>query len=158
MFIKDLFFRVEFAFYSERHYCKDFLKKYKEKKWLETKKTIIATLERAFTFQNTSLIDNLKFCQENGIGVFKLDFRVAGTNCSPKTSGNRVIFSLCNNTGNIEILLVYEKTDCDKKHSETKWIFEQIKTNFPEYKNIVKQIDKNLPLLHFHLRRCKNTA
>jgi hypothetical protein len=134
MFIKDLFFRVKFSPYSDRHYCKDFLKKHTTKQWLETKKTIIVTLERSFAFQNTDLIDLLKFSQEDGIGIFKLDFRVAGTNVSPKSSGNRAVFSLCNNTGNIKVLLVYSKIHCDKRHSETQWILGHVKCNFPEYK------------------------
>ena len=134
MFIKNLIFNVEFTQYAEKHYCKDFLKKYKTKQWLETKNTITDALERSFLLQDTSLIDNLKFSQEDGVGIFKLDLRVARTNSSPKGSGNRVIFSLCNNTGNIKILLVYGKTHCDKKHTETQWILEHIKGNFPEYK------------------------
>ena len=132
MFIKDIIFEVEFTPYSERHYCKDFLKKYSEKKWIETRKTIIDALSRSFLLQNTKRIDNLRFSQEESLGIFKLDFSVAGTQFSPKTSGNRVIFSLSNNTGKIKILLVYGKGHCDKMHSETQWIFEQIKANFPE--------------------------
>lgn len=134
MFIKNLIFNVEFTQYAETHYCKNFLKKYKTKQWLETKKTITEALERSFLLQNTNRIDNLKFSQEDGIGIFKLDFRVAGTNFSPKSSGNRVIFSLCNNTGNVKILLVYGKTHCRGKYTETKWILKYVKGNFPEYK------------------------
>lgn len=134
MFIKDLFFQVEFSLYAETHFCKDFYKKYKGKQWLETRKTIIDTLQRAFLVQQTSLIDTLKYSQEDNIGIFKFDFKIAGTSFSPKTSGNRVIFSLCNNTGKINVLLVYGKTHCDKRHSETQWIFEHLKENFPEYK------------------------
>ena len=84
--------------------------------------------------QQTTLIDVLKYSQEDSIGIFKFDFKVAGTPFSPKASGNRAIFSLCNNTGKIKILLLYGKDHCDKKHSETQWIFEHIKTNFPEYR------------------------
>jgi len=134
MFIKDLSFRVEFSTYAETHYCKDFLKKYKLKHWVETRSTITNTLQRAFFAQETSLIDLLRYFQEDEIGIFKYDFKIAGTNFSPKTSGNRVIFSLCNNMGKIKILLVYGKDHCDKMHSETQWIFEQIKANFPEYR------------------------
>lgn len=134
MFIKDTVYTIEFSQYCERHFCKDFLRKYKPKQWLETKKTIIATLERAYSFQNTNLIDTLKFSREDGIGIFKLDFRVAGTNFSPKTSGNRAIFSLCNTTGKIDILLVYGKEHCDKRHSEAQWILKCIKENFPQYR------------------------
>lgn len=138
MFIKDRKYQVEFTAYAKRHYCKDFLKKFSIKRWLETKKTIREALERSFMFQNTGLIDNLIFSQQDGIGIFKLDFRVAGTNTSPKSSGNRAIFSLCNNTGNISILIVYAKNHCGKNQSETQWIFGQIKKNFPEYKKYVR--------------------
>ncbi|MFA4814836.1 MAG: hypothetical protein WC924_02280 [Candidatus Gracilibacteria bacterium] len=134
MFIKDLFFQVIFSQYAETHFCKDFCKKYKEKKWIATKNTITETLQRAFMVQQTNLIDVLKYSQEDNTGIFKFDFKVAGTNFSPKTSGNRAIFSLCNNTGTINILLVYGKDHCTKKHSETQWIFGHIKTNFPEYR------------------------
>jgi len=125
MFIKDLFFKVEFSSYSESHFCKEFYKKYKGKQWLETQKTVIDTLQRAFLVQQTSLIDTLKYSQDDDIGIFKYYFKIAGTN---------VIFSLCNKTGNIKILLVYGKNHCGKKCSETQWILEQIKSNFPEYK------------------------
>ena len=138
MFIKDHNFEVIFSNYSQRHYCKDFIKKYKPRQWIETKKTIIAVLERAHSFQERNLIDLLSFNQEVERGIFKLDFRVAGTKESPKTSGNRVIFNLCNLTAKIEILIVYNKNNCDKKQSETQWIFNQIKENFPEYKKYLK--------------------
>lgn len=136
MFIKNLLFRVEFSAYAESHFCKEFLKKYKPKQWIETKKTIIETLERSFAFQQTALIDNLKFSQEDGVGIFKLDFRVAGTNESAKLSGNRAIFSLSNITGRIEVLLVYGKNHCHKKNAETQWILEQVKGAFPGYKRL----------------------
>ncbi|MDP2642688.1 MAG: hypothetical protein Q8P62_02500 [Candidatus Peregrinibacteria bacterium] len=134
MFIKDLSYQVEFSVYCEKHFCKDFLRKYKPRQWIETKKTIVSVLERAYAFQNTNLIDTLKFSQEDGVGIFKLDFRVAGTNFSPKSSGNRVVFSLCNETGRINVLLVYGKDHCDKKCSETQWIFGCVKVGFPEWR------------------------
>jgi hypothetical protein len=137
MFIKDMPFKVEFSSYSERHFCKDFIKKYKAKQWIETQKTIVATLERAYSFQEKALIDNIKFSLEHDMGIFKLDFRVAGTKTSPKGSGNRVIFYLCNSSSEIKILLVYGKNHCKKGQSETSWILEKIKDNYPEYKHLL---------------------
>jgi hypothetical protein len=134
MFIKDLPFQVEFSWYAETHFCKDFLRKYKPRQWIETKKTISDTLKRAFMVQQTSLIDVLSYSQEDNLGIFKFDFKVAGTNFSPKSSGNRAIFSLSNDTGKIKVLLVYGKDHCDKKYSETQWILAHIKDNCPEYK------------------------
>ena len=134
MYIKDLDFRVEFSHFAEKHYCKVFFKKYKHK-WLATRQTIEFNLQRSCAlFKETNLIDMIKYSSEENIGIFKLDFRVAGTNDSPKSSGNRVIFSLCNNSGVIKILLVYGKNHCDKKGTETQWILEHIKNNFPELK------------------------
>lgn len=138
MFIKDLLFQVQFAPYAETHYCKTFYKKYSAKQWLETKKTIEETLTRAFMFQQSELFDLLNYSAEDDIGLFKLSFRVAGTNMSPKAAGNRVVFALCNKTTKIDILIVYGKGHCDKKHSETQWIYEQIKRNFPEFKKYCK--------------------
>jgi len=134
MFIRDLNFQVEFTTFAESHFCKDFYKKYKDKKWVETRKTIEDTLKRIYGVQQTALVDILKYFQDDGIGFFKLDFRVAGTDVSPKTCGNRVIFHLCNNTGVIRILLVYGKDHIERRLGETQWIFQQIKNNFPEYK------------------------
>jgi hypothetical protein len=136
MYINDLNFRVEFSAYAEKHFCKDFLKKYKIKKWLSTKQTINDILEKSFGFQQTGLIDIIKYSPEENKGIFKLDFRVAGTTYSPKSSGNRAVFVLCNKTGKIEILLVYGKDHCKKKQSETQWFLEHVKNNFPEYKNL----------------------
>lgn len=136
MFIKDLNFSIEFTPFSEKHFCKSFLKKYKAKKWVETIKTLRATLERSYMFQQSSLIDTIVFSQEEDIGIFKLDFAIAGTNTSPKGSGNRTIFSLCNRTSQIKVLFVYGKDNCPKKKSETQWIQEIVKSNFPELKDL----------------------
>jgi len=138
MFINDLTFRVEFSSYAASHFCKDFCKKYKGRAWIETKKTILDTLQRVALFQKTNLIDNLCYFQEEGVGIFKYDFKIAGTPFSPKTSGNRVIFFLDNNKAEIIILIVYSKGHCGKRQSETQWIFEQIKDNFPEYRKFCK--------------------
>lgn len=131
MFIKDLNFQVELGDFARTHFCKDFYKKYKAKKWVETRKTIEETLKRAYTVQQTSLIDVLKYFHEDGIGFFKLDFRVAGTDVSPKTSGNRVIFCVCDELSLIRILLVYGKStavvDAGAVAARLNWIFQQIR-------------------------------
>ena len=137
MFIKDTPFQVEFSLYAESHFCKDFYKRYKGKQWVETKKTITDTLERAFGAQQSSLMDMLKFSQEEGLGILKLDFKIAGTPTSPKASGNRVVVAINNQSAKIEVLLVYGKGHCDKRHSETEWIYEQIKRNFHQYKHLI---------------------
>ncbi|MCX6807803.1 MAG: hypothetical protein NTZ80_03350 [Patescibacteria group bacterium] len=136
MYIKDINFSVEFSDFAERHYCKNFFKKYKSQ-WIATRQTIEFNLQRAYAvFRETSLIDLIKYSVEENTGIFKMDFRVAGTNVSPKASGNRVIFALCNDTGEVKILLVYGKGHCGKNRSETEWILGCVKGNFLEYKGL----------------------
>ncbi len=137
MFIKNQLFRVDFSHYAENHFCKMFSKKYKWK-WIHTKRTIQFALERIYELQKKSSIDFLSYSQEDNVGIFKFDFRIAGTNVSPKAAGNRVIFILNNRESKIDILIVYGKNHCDKKHSETQWIYKQIKENFPDFKKYCK--------------------
>ncbi|MFA5792488.1 MAG: hypothetical protein WC897_01300 [Candidatus Gracilibacteria bacterium] len=137
-FIKDAKFKVEFSAYAETHFCKKFYKRYKEKKWIATRNTIEETLERAQEVEKTTLISVIKFHSEDDAGIFKLDFRIAGTNQSPHSSGNRAIFLLSNNLETVKILLVYGKEDLPKNQQETAWILDQIKQNFPEYKKYCK--------------------
>ncbi len=75
MFIKDVDFKVKFSSFAERYFCKDFLKKYKSKIWSITYQSIIDVLNKSFGVQKTGLIDNIKFSQEEDLGIFRLDFR-----------------------------------------------------------------------------------
>lgn len=131
MFIEDLDFLVKQSKYSQRHFAKDFLKKYKNKKWEVTQTTFSQTLKRCFALQETKLLDCVNFSSEKKCGIFKLDFAVAGERQSPKISGNRLVFYLDNVNGVIDILLIYGKTHVSGK--ETAWIRKSIKTNFPVY-------------------------
>lgn len=137
MSIKNCDFRVEVSEFAKRHFCKTFLKKYKKKHWDQTLFSISQTLQRSSAMQRTQLLDILRFDQEKNMGIGKLDFRVAGTQSSPKSSGNRVIFSFCNMTAKIEVLIVYAKGDIDKKYGETQWIYNIVKSEFPEYKPLI---------------------
>jgi len=133
MFIKDIKFTIVRSPYAERHFVKNFKKKYGDRKWEKTELSFYRTLERIFNYQQTALIDTISFSSENNCGIFKLDFSIAGENKSAKTSGNFLIFAVSNEKALIEILLIYGKSDCSKS-SETQWIKEQIKENFTEYK------------------------
>lgn len=133
MFIKDLNFTVIRSKYSERHFLKDFLKKYGNRKWGATEIAIFETLKRIFTYQQTALIDPINFSQEDNCGIYKLRFAIAGENKSLRDS-YRLIFFVDNKKELIEMLLIYGKRHCSKKQSETQWIKEQIKNNFSKYR------------------------
>lgn len=128
MFIKDVDFHVTFSDFSEKHYKKRFHKKYKTE-WKITEKAIIESLKRLYRLKDTNRLDCINFYEP--YGLFKFDFTVAGTQKSPKKSGNRIILFLDNEKEHINILLVYHKDDLEKRRSETEAWKYLIKNNFP---------------------------
>ncbi|RKZ43725.1 MAG: hypothetical protein DRR16_27770 [Candidatus Parabeggiatoa sp. nov. 3] len=139
MFIKDIDFQVSFSDFSEKHYKKRFQKKY-TKEWAITEKAIIESLKRVYRLKDTDRLDCIKFCEP--YGLFKFDFAVAGTQKSPKKSGNRIILFLDNEKENIDVLLIYHKDDLEKRRSETEAWKYLIKNNFPTiWKNIFNSHD-----------------
>ncbi len=132
MFIKDSQFIVKLNSYAKSHFCKNFAKKYSKKQWNITLENIMDLLERSYALQEKSIFSVINFSQKDSCGIFKLEFRVAGTNMSAMSSGNRVVFFVDNTNSLIEILIVYEKTHCSG--NETQWIKKQIKENMPQHK------------------------
>ncbi len=128
MFIKDIDFQVSFSDFAEKHYRKKFRKKYPEKVWKITEKSIILSLERAYHLKNTNRLDCIKY--HESYSLFKFDFAVAGTQESPKKSGNRSILFLDNEKESIDILLIYHKDDLEKRNSETAAWEKLIKNNY----------------------------
>jgi len=130
MFIKDIDFKVSFSYFADTHYRKKFRKKYSEKEWEITEKSIVLSLKSAYQLKDTDRLDCIKFCES--YGLFKFDFAVAGTQKSPKQSGNRIILFLDNEKGSIDILLIYHKDDLEKRNSETAAWKKLIQNNYPE--------------------------
>lgn len=130
-------FSVTFSSYSKRHYQKDFQKKYKGKQWDFTEKSIIQDLSRLKMennlTQSTDQIDEFKFNDNKYLA--KYDFKVAQTNESTKSSGNRCVLYIDNVRNTIEILLIYNKTHLPKNKKETSFIMDEIETNFSEINN-----------------------
>lgn len=117
-------FRVEFNEYAERHFRKRFAKDYKGRQWEMTERAILDDLAHLghgeYALQKTQQVDEL--WHEGDLWVFKYDFRVAQTSVSTKKSGNRVVAVLDAATGEIEIVLMYGKTDLPKNIGETQYI------------------------------------
>ena len=113
---------------------KDFEKKYEGKQWDYTLKSIIQDLSRLRMENNTTQlsqqIDELK-CIDNEY-IAKYDFKIAQTNVSTKSSGNRCIIYINNEKHIIEILMIYNKTHLPKNKDETKYIMDEIKNNFDD--------------------------
>ena len=139
--IKDnTLFRVSFDDFAKRHYIKRFKKDYKEKQWDITVDSILQDLARIKTkdsdLQMTQQVDEL--WHKNAYWIFKYDFRVAQTNESPKSSGNRCVAFLDNNANKIIILLIYGKSDLPKNIGEQVYIEKVLTENFQEYMSLVR--------------------
>ena len=127
-------FSIMYSDYAKNHFLKEFMKKYKGKQWEKTESSIFEDLKRLRVVTNktqqTGQIDELKY--HDGHWLFKYDFRIAGTNESPKSSGNRIVGYIDNAHNKMTILFLYSKTDLPKNQGETAYIFETIKQNFPD--------------------------
>jgi len=131
----DKIFAVEFSDYSKRHFLKRFEKSYKGKQWAVTYDSIIQDLSRIRTsvsdLQYRQQVDELY--HKDNFWIFKYDFRIAGTNESTKTSGNRCVVFIDENCNKMEILLIYGKIDLPKNITETQYINNVLKHEFHQY-------------------------
>ena len=127
-------FNVTYKEYAKSHFLKEFEKKYKGKQWEKTESSFFEDLKRLRvennTTQQSSQIDQLK--HKDQYWLFKYDFRIAGTNQSTKSSGNRIVGFIDNNENKLEILLIYNKTDLPKNKKETQYIEDTISENYRE--------------------------
>jgi hypothetical protein len=113
-------YQVVFEQYAETHYVKDFEKKYKTN-WAVTRQSIESSLERIFNLEGTSHLDFIYKTTKETL-VFKFDFKVAKTDVSAKTSGNRCMVEVYNQKMEVRVLLVYSKGHIDRSDGqETMW-------------------------------------
>ena len=125
-------YNVEFEDFAERHYIKKFHKKYMEK-WAATRHTITTVCERIdnmLLYNRADLISEAGSCK-----LVKLDFAVEGTRSSPKSSGNRCILFINEDTRQVKILLVYSKDEISPPNETQKWKT-VIKNEFAEVSEI----------------------
>ena len=138
--VSSILFNVSYKEYAKSHFLKEFEKKYKGKQWEKTESSIFEDLARLRMINNTtqqsSQIDQLKHKDE--YWLFKYDFRIAGTNQSTKSSGNRIVGFINNNENKLEILLIYNKTDLPKNKKETQYIEDTISENYQEILSLFK--------------------
>lgn len=126
--------------FADRHYIRSFAKKYKGKQWDITLIAIKEILSRYDNIapNNHSIDSKLDIvCQCNGYILVKLDFRIAGSNISAKSSGNRVVAAVDTTKKIIKILLVYSKNDISPPNETSKW--KNMVTDFyPEFSELKK--------------------
>ena len=116
---------VSFNQYTERHYIKDIEKKYKNA-WLLTLDAIENECRRIDNLigENNHLEIIINY---ESIKIIKMDFKIAGTKESRKSSGHRCILAMDDKNKKVEILLIYHKSNIIGK--ETAWWKEKIRKN-----------------------------
>lgn len=128
-------YAVLFSKFTERHFTKSFLKKYKEKGWRVTQdaiEAVCANPERAIERKKLETI-----VDAGDVLICKLNFAVAGTRRSPKASGNRAIVAVHKQEKISRILLIYHKSDLGKGNETQKWK-KLIRLHFSEYKEVLQ--------------------
>ena len=124
-------YRVVFSKYAERHFMKDFAKKYRGKQWLVTRESIFQDLKRVRHLQMGQQVDELR--QSKKLWLFKYDFAVAKTSKSPKRAGNRCLVFLDSSRYIQTVLLVYSKGHLPKKQAETVYLEQVVKKEFSDF-------------------------
>ena len=115
--------------YAERHFLKKFKKKYKGV-WNITWRAICEELQRFDSLLETSIAETIT--ENSNIRIAKIEFRVANTNESRKSSGNRCIVAIHKDTHTINILLVYHKNYLGSDNETARWK-QIIKDNYSDY-------------------------
>ena len=115
--------------YVERHYLKNFKKKYKGA-WDITWRAIIEELKRIDSLSQTSIAEMI--VNKDDVKIVKTEFRIAGTNKSRKSSGNRCIVAVHKDMNMVYVLLVYHKNDLGNGNETARWK-QAIKENYDQY-------------------------
>lgn len=121
-------FKVAVESFAERHFVKQFRKKFK-RAWDVTEKALTAELERIDNILGSN--DYVEIIKSNcDLRLLKLDFKIAGSNESKKSSGNRVIAIVDLKARTCQILLIYSKNDICQPNETQKWQT-LVKENYP---------------------------
>lgn len=115
--------------YAKRHYIKVFKKKYKGS-WDVTETAIIQVIRRIDNILGlTDKAEIIYDCKRKSL--VKLDFKIAGTKESAKTSGNRAIVFVDHISRTCNVLLIYSKNEICSPNETQKWL-NIVKLNFPD--------------------------
>lgn len=110
---------VEVDGFTQRHFIKSFVKKYGLKRW---NFTLVALIESAKRIDRLiSETNRAEVITGKTNKVVKISFKVAGTDESAKTSGNRVIVAIDEEKRTVRFLLIYCKNDIGPPNETQKW-------------------------------------
>lgn len=103
-------YEVVFESFAERHYIRTFVKKYKNA-WDRTLKGLVLEFTFADLLFEKSIAETICVSDDNNVRICKTEFKIAGTEVSRHSSGDRCIVAIHKNTNKVCVLLVYHKND-----------------------------------------------
>jgi hypothetical protein len=126
-------YEVNFEHFAERHFIKTFAKKYKGA-WDIT----LRILTEEFRQIDLLFLKNVAetILDSKNIKICKTEFKIAGTQESRHSSGNRCIVAIHKEVNKVCVLLVYHKNDLVGNNETTSWK-SMIKENHGEYLGIL---------------------
>lgn len=128
-------YQVGIEEYAKKHFIKKFTKNY-GKAWLVTQEALAEEL-KSFKVLLARSIASPAIISKDELAIHKIEFKIAGSNKSRHSSGNRLIISVDNKNNSIKTLLLYHKKDLGKKTKETAAWKQIIKENYPEYRSLL---------------------
>jgi hypothetical protein len=129
-------YEVVFEAFAERHFIKAFARKYKGS-W-DTTRLFLAEEYRFFdALFKKSIAETICVSGDNDVRICKTEFKIAGTEESRHSSGNRCIVAVHKNMRKVCVLLVYNKTDLRSSNETACWKA-LVKENYSEYAKILE--------------------
>ena len=101
-------YQVDFGHFAERHFIKDFAKKYKGA-WDTTLRGLLLEFTYVEFLFDKNIAETISISEDNDVKICKTEFKIAGTEVSRHASGNRCIIAIHQNTRLVQVLLVYHK-------------------------------------------------
>ena len=126
-------YNVVFEPFSEKHFVKSFVKKYKTN-WTRTRDYIEFMCGHIDNVLMSKRADLISVSPDGHYRLVKLDFAIFGMKVSPKKSGNRCILMVDDRMRLVRVLLVYAKTDLSSRNETQEW--KRLVKN--EYRDVVE--------------------
>ncbi|MFH1187340.1 MAG: hypothetical protein V1688_00600 [bacterium] len=126
-------YSVKIEKYTERHFIKNFEKKY-HRAWDITIETLIREFQSFDVLIDKTIAEMIT--ETPDIKICKVEFKIAGANQSRHGSGNRCIVAIHKDANIVNVLLVYHKNDLGDGNETAKWK-QIIKDNYSDYRELM---------------------
>lgn len=110
---------VQFDSYTKRHYIKNIAKRYSDRQWQATRKSIEFVLEHIEKHILTDKAETIHV--SDACRIIKLYFKIAGTKDSAKRSSNRAVVFLNDKLCVARVLLIYSKEEICDPNETARW-------------------------------------